>query len=212
MSGMAKKNLRIFKELCGDKNLGNVQIVTTDWDLVGQQQGNDREATLANGTFKSLIDAGASLVRHDKGLESALLIMSRLIHKKSVTTQIQEELTASKTLGNTSAGTVIIEEMKVLQKRHEKELESLRKEIEEAVRARDEECRVLEAKMARVEKDQSRLEMTFPEARLRMDGMKRMTDKQEVKHKSTEMEGNLKETLERAEVDAARLHEMTMKL
>jgi hypothetical protein len=58
--------------------------------------------------------------------------------------------------------------MQDLQKKHEKELQDLRKEIEEAAAAKDEklkaelaeERQLLEEKMTRLEKDQTRLEQT----------------------------------------------------
>src|ERR1700678_632958 len=112
MGGQAKKNIRVFRELCGDNNLGNVRIVTTYWNRVDEQEGKDRETALANGAFKPLIDAGAKLLRHDRELESAQSIMSELIHTTPMTMKIQEELNAGRALGDMSAGAVIIEEMK----------------------------------------------------------------------------------------------------
>ncbi|KIM43892.1 hypothetical protein M413DRAFT_25411 [Hebeloma cylindrosporum] len=161
MGGAAKKNLRVFKEVCGDMNLGHVRIVTTYWNLVDEKQGNSRQIALAQGAFKSLIDGGADLCRHDKGLESARSIISQLIHQEPVTMKIQEELNEGRALGDTSAGAVIIEEMKELKRKHDKEVEGLKRELEEAAMANDEQLRAelaeehrkLEERMARAEKD-----------------------------------------------------------
>jgi len=141
MGGTAKKNLRVFREICGDKNLGHVRIVTTNWNLVDEKQGNSRQVALAEGAFKPLTDARAKLCRHDKGLESALSIMSQLIHQEPVTMKIQEELNAGRSMGDTSAGAVIVEEMEEMKKKHNKELEVLKKELEDASMANDEELR-----------------------------------------------------------------------
>ena len=167
MGGIAKKNLRMFRELCGEDNFKNVRIVTTNWKHVDDSEGNRREAALARGAFKPLIDGGAEMIRQDKGLESARLIISGLIKKTPVTLKIQAELSAGSTLGDTSAGAVIIEEMKELQKKHEKEMDELKKELEEAVNTNDEqwkaelaeERRKLEELMARAGQDRKILQM-----------------------------------------------------
>jgi len=93
-------------------------------------------------------------------VESAQVIMSELIPLEAVTMQIQHELEAGMTLGNTSAGTVLTAEMREMQKKHEKELAGLKREMEEAAKANDlalraelaEERRALEQKMARAKK------------------------------------------------------------
>jgi len=109
------------------------------------------------------------LLRHDDTVKSALYIMCELIIEKPVTMQIQRELNEGKKLGDTLAGVVIIEEIVRLQQKHEKEMASLIKEMEEAARARDEalraelaeERRELERKMALADYDRKRWEKTF---------------------------------------------------
>ena len=168
MGGAAKKNLRIFREICGDKRLGNVRIITTNWNLVDEKQGNLRQDALAKGAFGPLIKEGAGLRRHDKGLQSAQSIMLQLIHQEPVTLMIQEELNAGRTLGDTSAGALIVEEIKELKKKHDKEVQELKKGLEDASMANDEELRLelaeerrkLEEMMARAEDDQKTLKKT----------------------------------------------------
>jgi hypothetical protein len=168
MGGAAKKNLRVFREICGDRCLGHVRIVTTNWNLVDKMQGNSRQDALARGAFGPLIKEGAYLYPHDKGLESAHLIMSQLIHQEPVSMMIQEELNAGRTLGDTSAGALIVEEIKVLKKKHDKEVEVLKIELENASKANEEElrlelaeeCRKLEEVMARAEEDRKTLKKT----------------------------------------------------
>ena len=165
MGGTAKKNLRVFREICGDKNLDHVRIVTTNWNLVDEKQGNSRQNALAKGVLEPLIKEGAYLCPHDKGLESALSIMMQLIHQTPVTMKIQEELNEGCTLGDTSAGAMIIQEIKELKEKHDKEVKGLRKEMEEALIANDEElrlelaeeCRKLEEMMVRADGDRKTL-------------------------------------------------------
>ncbi|KAN0097943.1 hypothetical protein V8E55_002389, partial [Tylopilus felleus] len=173
VGGVSRKNLRMFHSLCGDANLKNVRIVTTNWSRVDKEEGDHREEALRIGAFKSLLDAKAGMCRHLNTMESARAIMSELIPLKSVTMQIQKELEAGMTLGNTSAGTVLTAEMQEMQKKHNKELAGLKREMEDAAKANDlalraelaEERRTLEHKMARAEEDRERLARTLNQAR-----------------------------------------------
>lgn len=71
-------------------------------------------------------------------------------------------------MGDTSAGALIVKEMKELKKEHDKETEGLRKEFEDASKANDEELRLelaeerrkLEKMMARAEEDRKTLKKT----------------------------------------------------
>lgn len=168
MGGMARKNLRMFRELCGDENLPKVRIVTTNWNLGKEQEENDREVALSNGPFKPLIEAGAKMLRHGKEEQSAINILSTLIQDEPpMTLKIQKELNDGKALAETSAGAIIIEEMMEMKKKHDKEVENLRKEIEQAVRENHEELRAelveeerkIEELKAREEEDIKRLTM-----------------------------------------------------
>ena len=162
MGSAARKNLQMFRQLCGDNNLKNVRIVTTNWKQVKGTEGNDREAELANGPFKLLIEHGAKMLPHDGMLESARSIVSEFVPMAPVKLKIQEELEAGRALGDTSAGAVILEEMKEAQRKHEEEMEDLRKEMEEGDAADEdlraelaEERRRLEEMMAQMERERN---------------------------------------------------------
>lgn len=159
----------MFYSLCGQENLANVRIVTTNWSRVSEEEGAEREADLRSNAFKALIDAGAQMRRHANTLESARKIMSELIPLKAVAMKIQEELRAGKKLADTAAGQVLTGEMREMQKRHEREMANLRKEMELAAKANDlalraelaEERKALEGKIARIEADRVALERTL---------------------------------------------------
>ena len=173
LGGVSKKNLKMFSKLCGNDQLHNVHIVTTFWSEVDKKKAVARETDLASTAFKPLIESGATLLRHDDTAKSALSIISELIIKKPVMMLIQQELNEGKKLADTSAGIVITEEIVRLRQKHEKEMASLIKEMEEAAEAKDEalraelaeEHRELERKMARADGDRRRLEKTLHEAR-----------------------------------------------
>ena len=167
MGGIAKKNLRMFRKLCGDGALKNVVITTTNWNRVSQEEGARREGELrqSENFFKPLIDAGAQLARHDSGRASAQSIMSHLLNGTPVPLQIQDEILGGKDLVETSAGFELTEYMQKLEKRHRKELRDLRVELEEASQAKDEALQLelkaereeLEAMMVKVQEDRARL-------------------------------------------------------
>jgi hypothetical protein len=201
MGGTAKKNLRIFREICGDEILDHVRIVTTNWNLVDEKQGNSRQDALAKGVFEPIIKGIAPLCRHDKGLESAKSIMGQLIHQPPVMMKIQEELDEGRTLGDTSAGAMIIEEMKELKEKHDKEIEGLRKEMEEALRTNDEELRLeldeerqkLEEMMTRAEEDRKTLEKVRKprEAQFMLDAARKIiSDQMPVRRDNEVSEGH----------------------
>lgn len=64
VGGVSRKNLRMFHSLCGDDNLKNVRIVTTNWDRASKEEGDNREEALRIRAFKSLLDAQAGMRRH----------------------------------------------------------------------------------------------------------------------------------------------------
>ncbi|KAF8907866.1 hypothetical protein CPB84DRAFT_1959430 [Gymnopilus junonius] len=140
-------------------------------ERVEPEVGREREGELAEDVFKPFIDGGAKLLRHDKERDSAQLIVSELICQTPVVTKLQEELAEGKALGDTSAGAVIVEEMKELQKKHRQDMEDLKKEIEQAARTGDEELKVelaedrrrLEEVMMRVEEDRKALQALHAE-------------------------------------------------
>ena len=169
VSGVSRKNLRMFSALCGKENLGNVRIVTTNWSRVTEEEGSYRETDLKNGAFKALVDAGAQMRRHSNTLESALRIMSELISLQPMTLTIQEELRAGKTLMDTGAGKVLAEGMEEMKKKHERELAGLEREMNDAEEEKnrsliaelEQEREVLQEKMERAKADWKKLESTL---------------------------------------------------
>jgi hypothetical protein len=67
----------MLKKFCGSA-LKNVVIVTTRWDMVGNEKAIELEQELVTGEryFKPLCDAGASTFGHDNTLISAWLVQA----------------------------------------------------------------------------------------------------------------------------------------
>ena len=132
MEGSSVKNLRMFRELCGEKNFSNVILCTTMWDKVGEEEGREREEELkSTRTFwGSLISHGAQVVRHQGDLTaSARKIAESLIPKGTIVLQLQQELGQNGNLSDTSAGRFLTSEIEDMKKKHQEEMEALREEM-----------------------------------------------------------------------------------
>ena len=233
-SGIAKKNIRMFKEFCGQKTLTNVLVVTTNWGRVGEAEGKRREKALAAGFFKSLLDQGACMVRHDNTAKCARSILSPLLYKAGVTTKIQDELVSGTALAQTSAGVVVDTNIKAAEARHRKKIQTLKEQLEKAALAKDEklqkelelERRAVVAKLGNLDVERRRLEETIEKQRREMEMQlgKLEKAKAEAGRKAKEMEAaqkqveahaaeqqrKIREELEKAKENAER-REMNMK-
>jgi hypothetical protein len=163
MGRNAKRNLRMFRELCGESALKNVCIATTNWSRVNQEEGDTRERELRESPlmFKPLIDAGAQLFRwHDRESDSASAqtIVNDLIRKDQTKLQIQVELDEGKTLEETGAGSVLKEEIIALAEKHKVDMHALQTEIEEATKTRQAEL-LAELKKERQKTEQQMLKI-----------------------------------------------------
>ena len=212
MGGVSRKNLRMFGKLCGNDQLHHVRIVTTFWSQVDRKVADAREIDLATSAFKLLTESGAVLRRHDDTVKTARSILSELIIKEAVTTQVQKELNEGKKLGDTSAGVVITEEIVRLQQKHAKEMASLKKEMEEAAQKKNDalraelakEHRALEMKMERADDDRRRLEQTLNEAR--EDLKEEARKSQEMREKADAESAKFMEEMAKAKEERERMN------
>ena len=224
----------MFKELCGQKTLTNVLVVTTNWGRVGEAEGKRREKALAAGFFKSLLDQGACMVRHDNTAKCARSILSPLLYKAGVTTKIQDELVSGTALAQTSAGVVVDTNIKAAEARHRKKIQNLKEQLEKAALAKDEklqkelelERRAVVSKLGNLDVERRRLEETIEKQRREMEMQlgKLEKAKAEADRKAKEMEAaqkqveahaaeqqrKIREELEKAKENAER-REMNMK-
>ncbi|KAG8213034.1 P-loop containing nucleoside triphosphate hydrolase protein [Butyriboletus roseoflavus] len=143
VGGSARRDFRMFQELCGEEAYPNVIIVTNMWGTVTAEDGNDRERELAtkNIFFKPILDKHAKMLRHDNTKQSAHQIIQKLVDKEPVVLQIQRELGEGMDITQTAAYKQLDREMSELCARHQKELEALREEMADAERSQDEETR-----------------------------------------------------------------------
>lgn len=143
IGGSGMKNLRMFRKLCGEQGLGSVVLATTMWSLCPAADAKRREDQLVNQNdlWTKLVSNGARVFRQDDGIASGQKIINYLIDRAHpVTLDIQREMVdQGKTLGETSAGKEVQEELEKLQKKHEKEMREIKEDMDEAIKEKDEE-------------------------------------------------------------------------
>ncbi|KAL9636120.1 MAG: hypothetical protein Q9164_003025 [Protoblastenia rupestris] len=152
--GAAGRNLRVFKRLCGDDNLGSVVLATTFWRNVSAETGAEREQQLQGDKkfWKDMIEKDSKVFRQDRGKASGEEIIRYLVgRRKRVTLQIQHELVKQKkTFAQTGAGVEVLGEIQRLTEYYEKQMRNKVLELEEARKERDEQW---EAEIADFKRD-----------------------------------------------------------
>jgi len=172
MSGSAVKNLRMFKQLCGNDALSSVVLATTMWGLITAENGLQRERELETKRefWAAMISKGSRVFRQDNGASSALAILEYIIAQRRRThLRIQEEMADGVTLDETSAGQAVQAEMAAAKARYQAEMADIRREMAEALLARDIEAQreitavraELEAKISRDRADMEKLRVSI---------------------------------------------------
>ena len=91
--GTTRKNLDMFRKLCGDEALRNVVIGTTKWDEVKPDKGQQREQELKDTHWKEMLERGSVIMRVDTDPPSVWEIINRILKNDRVEfVRIQEEL------------------------------------------------------------------------------------------------------------------------
>ena len=179
-TGIAAKNFRMFRELCGEKTLKNVILMTNMWGRVTPQQGATREQQLKDKYFKQAIEKGAQLCRHNDTPESARAIVRKILHNQPIVLKIQRELIdENKDIGQTGAGAELNREIHELVSMYQREMRELEESMWRAMREKDREARQeLEEEKRRVREEVERLregsadmEMTMADLRKQLDSM-----------------------------------------
>jgi hypothetical protein len=166
MGQSSMRNLRMFRNLCGDDHMENVILATSHWTNVPIDLATQREKELLDTEefCKPLITKGARYRRY-QGYSSGLEILQMLVKKERFTTLFQEQLVGEgRTLLNTEAGQAVNEELIAAQQKHNKDLEELRTELKNTkdadLQSRNEMLAVIqsvEKKLSDVEKQKNAL-------------------------------------------------------
>jgi len=141
-TGTAGRNLKMFRELCGDSTLKNTVLVTNMWEEVSPDVGETREQELSQEFFKPVLDKGAQLAPHHNTTKSARDIIRRIMKNQPTPLQIQYELVdEGKDIIDTAAGRALNLELSEQIARHQAELKVNRMEMLQALDQNDEETR-----------------------------------------------------------------------
>ncbi len=203
----------MFEKLCGTNTLKNVIVLTTFWDQVGLEIGEDRERQMQSKFFKGVVDGGARFMRHDRTAASAHAVLSYVLAELApVVTQIQIEMgVEGRALVDTSAGMVQQEEIERVIAKHREEVSSLKAEIDTvkesnaaARRELEEEKAELQRQLGIWEKEKAELKSGFQE-----QSAKWAADSAALRE-SMERESSARRTLE-ADLAAARANHETMR-
>lgn len=150
MYGSSLRNLKMFKDLCGESPLKNVLLVTNRWEKARHCGDFDKAVAKENELrdspkfWQPLIQRGSRMVRWDgrDAHEAARDILRMFVHATPEVLQIQKELVEQhKNLVDTTAGTTVNEEAIRMEKEYQGELNKIRKELEDAALQRDEEVK-----------------------------------------------------------------------
>lgn len=142
-TGASGRNLRTFKKLTGEENLGSVVLGTTFWKQPLSNDDLERETELNTNPalgWARMLDQGARAMRQDRGKSSGQDIIRHLIDRREdrgqpVVLKLQRQLVdEGRELADTSAGAELIGEMR---KMHEQQMARLRKEMLDAMAERD---------------------------------------------------------------------------
>ena len=137
VEGASRRNLRVFRKLCGTDSLKNVVIVTTMWDEVTPEEGSrcEQELMSNNSLFKPLLDDGAIMVRHDRTAESASKVIAHILGK-SVTTPLTVRglVVERKILEQIAPGTELDNGIDELTRESKEEADSLKAKVKLTVK------------------------------------------------------------------------------
>lgn len=133
MSGISTRNFKMFRQLCGDSTLKNIVIVTNMWGQVSKEVGEAREAELKKEEmfFKSALDKGAVMLRHENTEDSAWNVIRRIMDNHPLSLRIQRELVDEKReVSQTGAGEEVDGELMLQVRKHRQEMRALEEEMQ----------------------------------------------------------------------------------
>jgi hypothetical protein len=146
LAGSALRNLRMFKELCGEDAYKHIVLATSMWAKEDLDTAARREQELVGegGFWAAMKKRGSTVMRWHGDSSSADAIIHRLLEARdqhgAVSLKIQRELVdEGKTLVDTSAGQEVDRELAELREKLEGELRRIQQENREAMTSKDHE-------------------------------------------------------------------------
>lgn len=141
VGGSGLRQMNMFRKLCGERSMKNIVIATTMWDTTSPTDGTRREQELMteDGFFKQMLRNGAVMKRQDHQEDSTNEIIQHLLSTRHrAVLDIQSEMVDRRQrLDQTAAGQVVEAELVRLRERHERDLQDLNRELQEAALQED---------------------------------------------------------------------------
>lgn len=144
ISGSALRNLRMFKELCGEDAYKHIVLATSMWGKEDGDtaKGRERELVDKGGFWSTMQQRGSAVMRWLGESDTAHAIIEHLLVARSrhgvVALKIQRELVdEGKTLVDTSAGQEVNRELSELRGKMERELRRIDEENRVAMTSKD---------------------------------------------------------------------------
>ncbi|KAI6148898.1 hypothetical protein BKA82DRAFT_326824 [Pisolithus tinctorius] len=137
MAGLPLGTLRVFRKLYGENSMQDVTLVTTMWDEVEDDVGQQRLAELKESYWKMMISQGAMSFEHMNTQASAMQLLVSIVHRKRVQEGVllqQEILDLKLELREIATGLALCSHLEDLARRR---MEALRR-IEVARKGADE--------------------------------------------------------------------------
>ncbi|KAJ5175212.1 uncharacterized protein N7482_001089 [Penicillium canariense] len=178
MGGCARRNLVMFKKLCGPEGIKSVIFLTTFWEKVDGTDGDNREKTLrtTDEFWGYFVDRGARVQRHWNTDDSAMAAIQNFV--PSDTTEPPEEIKLAiqtemvdlhKDLDQTSAGQELQSELQKEREQMQTEFNERAREIHEE---KDQEMRdLLQEDQERQAKELQRRDSEIQELKISMERM-----------------------------------------
>jgi len=191
----------MFRELCGEKTLKNVALMTNMWEHVAPERGATRERQLRDKHFKSAIDKGAQMCRHTNTPESAQAILRTILKNRPIALKIQRELIDErKDIERTGAGKELRMELCRMMVKYRSNIKGLEEDLRGAVENGDEETRDeleeekrgAEEDAERLRKDLEEMKSKFEEARREMENRVKARIEERLKRMKEEHEEEIR--------------------
>ncbi|KAG1740774.1 P-loop containing nucleoside triphosphate hydrolase protein [Suillus paluster] len=129
MFGTSRRNLDMFRRLCGEDAEKNVILVTTKWGDIVPDVGRRREEQLKSSFWKEMVEHGSRPARFEGSKESAWEVIKPILANKEVLEAIriqQEMVDLGKMIPETDAGNTLRAALKEVAATHRRAVEGLR--------------------------------------------------------------------------------------
>ncbi|KAH7138411.1 P-loop containing nucleoside triphosphate hydrolase protein [Dendryphion nanum] len=132
--GSSVKNLTLFEKLTGQDSMKNVVLLSTKWDGIDQETGEQRDQELKStpSFWKIMLADGAKALRHNGTKTSAEKVVLALLNRQPAAVRLQIELAQGKRISETAAGAYVDHEIIKLQNTHRDEMNGLKEQIADA--------------------------------------------------------------------------------